>query len=575
MLDRLTRLQLTIFAIVTVLTVGAISIVLPARARRDGHRLLQRQREFRCGRRPLPERQRHLPRRDGRPGRVGRADQRRRRREHAAQQRHPGARERHRDGQERVGRRRAVHRPGAARRAGALDAAQRIDHRPGAHPDRPGHRRAADRGRQAGQQRRQQPAAGSAARNVQGVQRFRTGTGAADPVVAAAGRRGQRQLRADHAADRPGRARSWMRRSAAATTSSRWPTGWPGSPAKSPTPIPQLRSVLQTVPGATAEANTTFDRHPADLPGAGGQPGQLRPDRRHLPQVDRAGAGDLPGADGRAAHRRWRAARRRGRQAGLQGRPAGPAAVLDGLHPAAADPVARPTPPCANCRPTCTARQPRTIPPWCAVRATTRARSSPASGHRRFSCAAIPRATCRSAATRGAGRRCRTARRSERSDGDILPPNKFPYIPPQVDPDPGPPVVQLPPGVAPGPGPAPHAPFPLPVPPNDNGRRRRRGRTTRRRTRWCRRTAGLPPEAPPAPPADAPPAPPADGGRCPRRRRWPGAHRRRQGMAVDATYDQNGKFVDPAGGTGVFAPGADKLAPAENWVDLMLAPRQA
>ena len=36
---------------------------------------------------------------------------------------------------------------------------------------------------------------------------------------------------------------------------------------------------------------------------------------------------------------------------------------------------------------------------------------------------------------------------------NILPPNKFPYIPPQVDPDPGPPVVQLPPGVPPGPGP--------------------------------------------------------------------------------------------------------------------------
>ena len=42
-----------------------------------------------------------------------------------------------------------------------------------------------------------------------------------------------------------------------------------------------------------------------------------------------------------------------------------------------------------------------------------------------------------------------------------------------------------------------------------------------------------------------------------------------------ATYDQNGKFIDPAGGTGVLAAGADKLAPAENWVDLMLAPRQA
>ena len=56
------------------------------------------------------------------------------------------------------------------------------------------------------------------------------------------------------------------------------------------------------------------------------------------------------------------------------------------------------------------------------------------------------------------------------TDGrNILPPNKFPYIPPQVDPDPGPPVVQLPPGVPPGPGPAPHAPYPLPVPPNEPG----------------------------------------------------------------------------------------------------------
>ncbi|WP_264058266.1 MCE family protein, partial [Mycolicibacterium psychrotolerans] len=52
---------------------------------------------------------------------------------------------------------------------------------------------------------------------------------------------------------------------------------------------------------------------------------------------------------------------------------------------------------------------------------------------------------------------------------NILPPNKFPFIPPQVDPDPGPPVVQLPPGAVPGPGPAPHAPFPLPVPPNQPG----------------------------------------------------------------------------------------------------------
>ncbi|MBX5485336.1 MAG: mammalian cell entry protein, partial [Mycolicibacterium hassiacum] len=41
------------------------------------------------------------------------------------------------------------------------------------------------------------------------------------------------------------------------------------------------------------------------------------------------------------------------------------------------------------------------------------------------------------------------------------------------------------------------------------------------------------------------------------------------------TYDHNGKFVDPAGGTGVFAAGTDKFAPAENWADLMLPPKQA
>ena len=128
-----------------------------------------------------------------------------------------------------------------------------------------------------------------------------------------------------------------------------------------------------------------------------------------------------------------------------------------------------------------------------------------------------------------------------------LPMNKFPFIPPQVDPDPGPPVVQLPPGVAPGPGPAPHAPFPLPVPPNDNG-------PPPPWPFYAPPDQVAPPYGRPAP--DAPPAPQASGPSI-------------------ASYDQNGKFVDPAGGIGVFASGTDKLAPAENWVDLMLAPRQA
>ncbi|ORB31858.1 MCE family protein [Mycolicibacterium parafortuitum] len=142
---------------------------------------------------------------------------------------------------------------------------------------------------------------------------------------------------------------------------------------------------------------------------------------------------------------------------------------------------------------------------------------------------------------------------------NILPPNKFPMIPPQVDPDPGPPAVQLPPGVAPGPGPAPHAPFPLPVPPAD-------GPPPPPWPYFSPPDQVVPPYGRPplAPPAPAPPA-----GAAPLPAEAPLAS-----STSVATYDQNGKFVDPAGGVGVYAPGSDKLAPAENWVDLMLAPKQ-
>ena len=157
---------------------------------------------------------------------------------------------------------------------------------------------------------------------------------------------------------------------------------------------------------------------------------------------------------------------------------------------------------------------------------------------------------------------------------NILPPNRFPYIPPQVDPDPGPPVVQLPPGVPPGPGPAPHAPFPLPVPPNQV--------QPTLPPAWPfftppdqvvppygRPAPPPPPGAPAPPPPDGAPLPPADAGP-------PLPAEAPMAAGTDfATYDRNGKFVDPAGGTGVLAAGTDKLAPAENWVDLMLAPRQA
>ncbi|WP_123025969.1 virulence factor Mce family protein [Mycolicibacterium stellerae] len=153
----------------------------------------------------------------------------------------------------------------------------------------------------------------------------------------------------------------------------------------------------------------------------------------------------------------------------------------------------------------------------------------------------------------------------------ILPQNKFPFIPPQVDPDPGPPAVQLPPGVAPGPGPAPHGPYPLPVPPNEPGP------LPSPFPFYAPPDQAVPPYGRPPPPAPAgeplplPGQPPAD---APPPSDVPPLPAEAAPVA-SASYDQNGKFVDPAGGTGVFAGGADKLAPAENWVDLMLAPRQA
>ncbi|MDT5070825.1 MAG: phospholipid/cholesterol/gamma-HCH transport system substrate-binding protein [Mycobacterium sp.] len=158
------------------------------------------------------------------------------------------------------------------------------------------------------------------------------------------------------------------------------------------------------------------------------------------------------------------------------------------------------------------------------------------------------------------------------NDRNITPPNKFPNIPPGADYDPGPPAVQLPPGVPPGPGPAPNAPFPLPVPPNDNGPPPPLpyyAPPDQIVPPYARTPPGAP--APPAnvvPPADVPP--PADAPPLPAE-----APPQASGPAA-ATYDsKTGVFVDPAGGTGVYADGMDKVNPAETWVDLMLDPRQA
>lgn len=145
---------------------------------------------------------------------------------------------------------------------------------------------------------------------------------------------------------------------------------------------------------------------------------------------------------------------------------------------------------------------------------------------------------------------------------NILPPNKFPFIPPQADYDPGPPVVQLPPGVPPGPGPAPQAPFPLPIPPNDNPPAPPwpfYAPNDQIVPPYARQPANTPP-----PPAEVPPPAPL-----------PAEAPQASGPAY-ATYDQDGKFVDPAGGgSGVLTAAAADQRPAENWVDLMLGPRQA
>jgi phospholipid/cholesterol/gamma-HCH transport system substrate-binding protein len=156
---------------------------------------------------------------------------------------------------------------------------------------------------------------------------------------------------------------------------------------------------------------------------------------------------------------------------------------------------------------------------------------------------------------------------------NILPPNKYPFIPPGADPDPGTPIAgPLPPGVVPRPGPAPNQPFPTPPPPNTGG--------TDGRQAWIP-PAPYPPQPPALPFPKAVPAPPPPEGLSPPapypppEKPWgppPGPVPQANGTAY-TTYDQStGVFQDPAGGTGIFAPG--RVSTAENWVDLMRDPRQ-
>ena len=147
---------------------------------------------------------------------------------------------------------------------------------------------------------------------------------------------------------------------------------------------------------------------------------------------------------------------------------------------------------------------------------------------------------------------------------NILPPNKFPLIPPGADYDPGPPSVQLPPGAIPGPGPAPNAPFPLPVPPNNNG-------APPPWPYFAPQDQVLPPYA--RPPLEAPGPPPgpvpAPAGAMPAEAGQPQA----SGVTY-GTYDRDGRFLDSTGQTGVLT-GVASGSSAESWADLMTVPRQA
>lgn len=133
-----------------------------------------------------------------------------------------------------------------------------------------------------------------------------------------------------------------------------------------------------------------------------------------------------------------------------------------------------------------------------------------------------------------------------------LPMNKFPFIPPQADYDPGPPVLQLPPGVSAGPAPAPNPPFPLPVPPADGSP-----------------PLPLPYQGPTVPPYGVAPPDTPTPGEAPS----PTRGQTQANGASYATYDRNGVFIDPAGSIGTYAPGAGQKKVAENWLDLMLDPR--
>ena len=141
--------------------------------------------------------------------------------------------------------------------------------------------------------------------------------------------------------------------------------------------------------------------------------------------------------------------------------------------------------------------------------------------------------------------------------------------------DPGPPVVQLPPGVAPGPGPAPNAPFPLPVPPNEPGPPPPPWPFYAPPDQIVPPYGRTPPGAPPA--GDRPAA--CRGSRPRQAPLLPAGGAASAGGSGPADghvrFDRTACSSTPPGERASSPAALTQLAPAENWVDLMLDPRQA
>lgn len=170
---------------------------------------------------------------------------------------------------------------------------------------------------------------------------------------------------------------------------------------------PQLRTLLQTAPDAAAVASDTFSGIRPSFPVLAANLANFgRVGVIYRKSIEQALVifpalqaslltigGQLPADEGVSRISRSRSTIRR-------------RAIRDSsLRPRFARPVTRH---CAICPRTCTAKLHRTIRWWCVAREITRVRNTPASVLRRSSCVGTRAATSRSATAHGVDRRCRS-----------------------------------------------------------------------------------------------------------------------------------------------------------------------